>query len=169
MMSLQKSIRTCKVDTSYANKMESDRFFNEDNLVCPSWNGKDTTGRMVHPNSFNTKSRGCNSAQDRILVENCLRPQYTEYVNLNSYGIDGHLYGNQQSNGAANKQTAPSANIRNVHNYTGNFGTNFGSHVYPSCTAKKGMTNGVNVNTGDIYSVGHTDCKYSCGGCKSCN
>ena len=80
-ISLEGSIRTCKVDTGYANKVESDRFLNPENMVCPIWNGVDLTGRRVCPDSFYTKSAGCNSAEDRVVVENNLRPQYAEYVN----------------------------------------------------------------------------------------
>jgi hypothetical protein len=93
-ISLESAIRTCKVDTAYANKMESDRFLNPSNMICPNWNGMDTTGRMVCADSFNTKSAGCNSSSDRVMVENNLRPQYMEYINLSTNGIDGSIYGN---------------------------------------------------------------------------
>ena len=69
-LSLEASIRTCKVDTGWANKMESDRFLNPNLMVCPVWNGFDTAGRMVAPDSFWTKNAGCNSAEDRVVVEN---------------------------------------------------------------------------------------------------
>ena len=39
----------------------------------------DLTGRRVCPDSFYTKSAGCNSAEDRVVVENNLRPQYAEF------------------------------------------------------------------------------------------
>ena len=37
-VSLESAIRTCKVDTAYAAKIESDRFLNPGNMVCPVWN-----------------------------------------------------------------------------------------------------------------------------------
>ena len=85
-ISLQGSLRTCKVNVGYANRIQSDRFFNPNNQVCPVWNGMDTAGRPVCPNSFYTKVEGCNSAADRVLVENYLRPNYAEYLTLNTQG-----------------------------------------------------------------------------------
>ena len=92
-MSLQASLRTCKVDPGLANKVESDRFLNPNNMVCPIWNGHDTAGRQVCPDSFMTKSGGCNSAEDRVLVENTVtRPQYMEIIMdelaLNAWGVE---------------------------------------------------------------------------------
>ena len=75
-ISLEAAIRTCKVETGWANRVESDRFLNPNNMVCPIWNGMDLTGRNVCPDSFYTKSAGCNSASDRVVVENNVsRPQ----------------------------------------------------------------------------------------------
>ena len=91
-VSLESAIRTCKVDVAYANKMESDRFLNPGNAMCPRWNGKDSMGRNVCAHSFRTKSAGCNSATDRVYVENGLRPQYSEYINLSTMGLRGRIY-----------------------------------------------------------------------------
>ena len=41
-VSLESALRTCKVDTAWADKIASDRFLNPDNMVCPIWNGMDT-------------------------------------------------------------------------------------------------------------------------------
>jgi hypothetical protein len=49
----------------------------------------DSAGRKVDANSFYTKYQGCQSANDRIVVENDLRPQYMEYVTLDASGIEG--------------------------------------------------------------------------------
>ena len=68
--SLESSIRTCQVDTAWASRAQSDRFLNSSALMCPTWNGTDLTGRTVCPDSFWTKSAGCNSAMDRVVVEN---------------------------------------------------------------------------------------------------
>ena len=55
-ISLEAAIRTCKVDTAYANKVQSDRFLSPSLLMCPVWNGVDTTGRQVCPDSFYNNS-----------------------------------------------------------------------------------------------------------------
>lgn len=132
-ISLESSIRTCKVDTAYANKIESDRFLNPNNMVCPIWNGVDLTGREACPDSFWTKRAGCNSATDRVVVENSVsRPQYMEYITLNSNGINGNIYGN--TTGYKNSMLRTN-DLKNVHNITGQYGnvTGFGAEVYPSC------------------------------------
>lgn len=120
-ISLESAVRTCKVDTAWANKIRSDRFLNPAEMVCPVWNGYDVAGRPVAPDSFVTKSAGCNSAEDRVVVENNVsRPQYMEYINLNANGVNGNIYGNTsafQASGARNAQ------LKNeVTNVTGQFG-----------------------------------------------
>lgn len=159
-ISLESAIRTCKVDTGYANKVESDRFLNPQNMVCPVWNGVDSAGRRVCPDSFITKTAGCNSSEDRVVVENALRPQYMEYINLSANGIDGAIYGgnggskenfgnsmpwneagayNNNFNYAVNKESCANGtgNFKqcwnNVNNVTGNFGLQLSKDVYPAC------------------------------------
>jgi hypothetical protein len=96
MPSLESSIRTCKVDTAWDNRAQSDRFLNPAQMSCPTWSGFDLTGRKVCPDSFYTKAPGCNSAEDRVVVENNVsRPQYMEYITLNAGGVQGNMYGNQ--------------------------------------------------------------------------
>lgn len=132
-ISLQGSIRTCKVDTAFADKLQSDRFMNPSNMLCPVWNGVDTTGRSVCPDSYWTKQGGCNSAMDRVLIENELRPQYMEYITLDASGIRG----GQQC--PKNKMNADAKCARtkmsNVHLQTGQFGyqTGFSQNIYPNC------------------------------------
>lgn len=92
--SLEAALRTCKVDQAWANKVQSDRFFNPANMVCPVWDGFTSDGRPACPDSFVTKTAGCNSPEDRVLVENDQRPQYMEYVNLNAGGFTSDLYKN---------------------------------------------------------------------------
>ena len=89
-ISLLGSINVCKVNTGWANKIQSDRYENPSNLLCPLWNGQDSFGRFVHPDSFITKNAGCNSAEDRVGVENFLRPSYMEYVALDAAGFQGN-------------------------------------------------------------------------------
>lgn len=130
-ISLEKSIRTCKVDPGWASRMQSDRFLNPAQMMCPLWNGVDTTGREVSPDSFYTKNAGCNSAEDRIAVENAVsRPQYMEYVNLSANGISGGIFGDTmpwQNIGETEDQ------LRAINNVTGNFGLQFSAQVNPGC------------------------------------
>jgi hypothetical protein len=91
--SLQKSVRSCKVDPSWAIRIQTDRFMNPNIMVCPIWNGMDVTGRYVCPDTFYTKNAGCNSAEDRVLVENDQRPRYTEYITLTPNAVE-NLHGN---------------------------------------------------------------------------
>lgn len=121
MISIDKSIRTSRVDTGSANRLESDRFLNSCNATCPVWNSEDTTGRKVCEDSFYTKSPGCNSAVERVDVENYQRPQYFDYVNLDAYGLNGNLYTQ------ANKTRSRALN--DVYNLTGNFGQQHGSRL----------------------------------------
>ena len=41
MASLKKSLKVCRINAGEANRLESDRFQNSDNLLCPVWNGHD--------------------------------------------------------------------------------------------------------------------------------
>ena len=93
LISLEGALRTCKVDTGWASRIQSDRFENPALMVCPVWNGRDLAGRPVCPDSFVTKTAGCNSAVDRVDVENTVtRPQYVEYLGLDAAGINGDIY-----------------------------------------------------------------------------
>lgn len=142
-ISLEASLRTCKVDTGWANKVESDRFLNPNLMVCPIWNGRDSAGRQVCPDSFMTKRAGCNSAEDRVVVENNVsRPQYMEYINLNANGVQGDIYGNtmgSQQTGVRDQM------LDNTANVTGQFGlqTGFGQNVLQNCSTKCGGPNDV--------------------------
>lgn len=129
-ISLESAIRTCKVQTSNAIKVESDRFLNPENMVCPIWNGLDTSGREVCPDSYYTKRAGCNSAEDRVVVENNQRPQYMEYVNLSANGIDGSIYGDSMIySDAALRDKA----VKNAQQMSGQFGVQFGANVNAPC------------------------------------
>lgn len=133
-ISLEGSIRTCKVDTAWASKLESDRFLNSNLMLCPPWNGVDTSGRAVCKDSYYTKTPGCNSAGDRVNVENSLRPQYIEYVNLDAAGIRGGLDCNKQN--FVNPDTVCSRNVLDdAHQQTGQFGynTGFSQNIFPNC------------------------------------
>jgi len=90
LTSLESAIRTCKVNTGNAERIESDRFLGgPDKRTCPPFMGTDLIGRQVCADSFMTKSRGCNTASDRVYIENTVeRPHYYEYINLNPDGIN---------------------------------------------------------------------------------
>ena len=118
MISLEAATRTCKVDTASAARLESDRFLNPHNVVCPNWTGKDLAGRQVTADSFYTKRAGCNSAADRVIVENMLRPQYAEFINLDvSEGLRGQIYGNNMNytNAGVNRKQMAFASTKAGH------------------------------------------------------
>lgn len=129
-LSLNKSIRTCKVETGEANRIQTDRFFNPNNMVCVPWNGFNNKGQSVCPDSFFTKTPGCNSALDRVDVENFLRPDYSDYINLNLAGLTGDIYGNAMAwdkSGSANRWEQSRNKI------TGSYGNQFQSTNYQTC------------------------------------
>lgn len=128
-LSLLSSIRGCKVDTAYADKIQSDRFENPYLMVCPPWSGVDAAGRLSSADSFFTKTAGCNSPGDRIIVENALRPQYIEYVNLDAQGYRGNIYDSMaQQESAIHRQ-----GINTVSEVTGNPGFGYSAQIAPRC------------------------------------
>jgi hypothetical protein len=131
-MSLQASVRTCDVNVGEANRIQSDRFFNPSNMVCIPWNGINNKGQEVSPDSQWTKTAGCDSAEDRVMVENSQRPKYMNYVTLGADGIEGHIYGNVAEAYDAVGRTAFDKTRNKI---TGNFGTDFGAKVaYQGCS-----------------------------------
>lgn len=85
--SLSKNIVSTRVETGLAPNLASrDQKPNE--MVCPTWTGRDLLGREVCPYSFNNTTAGCSNADERIVVENELRPKYFEYITLNSGGLN---------------------------------------------------------------------------------
>lgn len=146
-ISLTGSLRTCKVDQGWAPRIQSDRFENPELLVCPVWSGYDNTNRPVCVDSFYTKSPGCNSPLDRIDVENYLRPQYMEYINLDAEGfrynqdIEQSPVENYESCRNSNTDmSCYNAGIRTINleqlpKITGNFNQSpNGAQIYPRCT-----------------------------------
>ena len=134
-LSLEKSVRTCSVNTGEANRIQSDRFFNPNVMVCPVWNGINNKGQEVAPDSQVTKTAGCNSAEDRVLVENALRPQYSNYVTLGAQGIAGHIYGSEDAVRDTASRDKFIRSRRQGEGGTGNFGIDFGAKVnYQGCS-----------------------------------
>jgi hypothetical protein len=143
-ISLEGSIRTCKVDQGWASRVESDRFLNPNLMVCPTWNGVDQYGRFVQPDSYYTKNAGCESAEDRVLVENALRPMYAEYVTLDAKGLEGAWDGQanyQNLYGAQDSQVEQNA-ISNLSRITGNAGVGFRAAIQGSCAYTAGDSQG---------------------------
>jgi hypothetical protein len=86
-LSLTSSIRSFTVPTGVAPQLISDRFLNSDNTVCIPWNGQNNKGQFVHHDSVYTKTAGCNKSNERVDVENELRPSYSAFINLNTDAI----------------------------------------------------------------------------------
>jgi hypothetical protein len=97
MISLQGSLKTCKADTAWAERLQSNRFEDPENMICIPWGGRDLVGRPAHVDSFYTKSAGCNTPADRVNVENTLRPQYMETTSVDAYGFRSDLYDGNKS------------------------------------------------------------------------
>jgi hypothetical protein len=129
-LSLDASIRTCKVEAGEASRIESDRFLNPNNMICIPWSGQNNKGQTVCADSYYTKRRGCNSALDRVGVENHLRPDYATYINLNVAGLKGDIYGNQT---AWDKSGSSNSWEHDRNKLTGNFGGQFQATNYQTC------------------------------------
>lgn len=130
-LSLDASIRTCKVQTGESQRIQSDRFLNPNNMVCIPWNGLNNKGQAVCEDSWYTKTPGCRSANDRVSVENELRPQYSDYINWNMGGLQGNIYG---SNASAQSSTCHASKFADSRSkITGNFGNQWQSTNYATC------------------------------------
>ena len=95
-----------------------------DAMMCPLWTGTDLAGRPVCEDSFYTKRAGCNSALDRIKVEDSLRPRYAEFL-LDARGIEGAGadYGDNQF---SNVVTIENTLVKNRRDLIGVQNGNFG-------------------------------------------
>src|SRR3990167_157272 len=132
-ISLQKTIRSCSVNTGESERIQSDRFFNPNLMSCPLWSGLNNKGQEVCVDSFYTKSAGCNSAEDRVVVENVLRPKYMNYVTLGAQGIAGHIYGNNMEAEVNSLGRDKFDDSRDK--LSGNFGLQWGANVeYNGCS-----------------------------------
>ena len=151
-LSLDASIRTCKVETGQATRIQSDRFQNPNNIVCVPWNGYNLKGQAVCADSFYTKTPGCNSALDRVSVESDLRPDYAAYINLNMAGLQGDIYGNQM---AWDKSGSANAWEDSRNKITGNYGNQFQSTNYQTCglnSYERAMAQTQQANRGAAYA-----------------
>jgi hypothetical protein len=88
--SISKSIRVPKVTTGNASMFQSTRTFNESAQVCPVRSNVSDYGVVgVARDSINTYTAGCYSPEDRMTVENLLRPRYSVYLNANAISDPG--------------------------------------------------------------------------------
>jgi hypothetical protein len=158
-LSLQASVRSCQVNVGESNRIQSDRFFNPSNMVCIPWDGMNNKGQQVSPDSFYTKTPGCDSAEDRVMVENSQRPKYMNYVTLGADGIEGNIYGGVKEGygnvEAAQHSVGRSSFDKSRNELTGNFGTDFGSKVaYQGCSIgayERGMAQMAETQRGQEY------------------
>ena len=131
-ISLTASVQTCKVDTGYADKIQSARFQDPSLMMCPVWNGRNLKGQQVCADSFMTKRAGCNTPWDRVAVENALRPQYAEFINLDTQGFksDSMYADNMNWINAGHQQ----ASVDNIQDTQPNYGLQFGHSTLQRCT-----------------------------------
>lgn len=130
-ISLLGSITSCRVDQAEAARIESARFQDPSLMVCPTWNGFNLKGQKVCPDSFMTKTAGCNTSMDRVAVENSLRPQYAEYINLDSQGyMSNQMYANNMNFVNVGHQQAA---VDQVQATQPNFGLQFGANTEVGC------------------------------------
>ena len=122
-VSLTANILTSKVITGNADRLQTYRIQDSDAMMCPVWNGQDLAGRQAGEYSFYTKRAGCNSAMDRIVVENFLRPSYTNFVTTNAAGIAGYVYDTPAGNNFQRAENTGATNARlTAGQSTGHFG-----------------------------------------------
>ena len=86
---------TAGVTRDIGRNLWSETKYNPDLMMCPVFNHQDGAGRSVGEYSYYTKNAGCNSALDRIGVENSQRPKYADRVTINAAGIGGY-YGDSR-------------------------------------------------------------------------
>ena len=126
-VSLTANILTSKVNVGNADRLRTYRIQDPSAQMCPVWNGQDLAGRQSHEYGFYTKVEGCNSAEDRLAVENSLRPQYTNFVTYSAEGIAGYIYDKplegDRNNLQYNQEVYASNERRKTKANNGQFGT----------------------------------------------
>jgi hypothetical protein len=149
--SLTAQIVSGQVDTAIAAQLFSNRIQDSNAMMCPLWTGTDLAGRPVCKDSFYTKNAGCNSALDRIEVEDSLRPRYAEFL-LDARGIVGvgADYGNNSAVGRGSVKGPLGESVarrrRGVNLQGGNFGV-----VLPSEYAGGKSLNQLSVDAANGY------------------
>lgn len=80
-ISLEKSVRTCSVNTGEANRIQSDRFFNPQNMVCIPWNGLNNKGQEVSPTRSTPRMQDVTAPRIEYLLK-MLRDPNTSTMSL---------------------------------------------------------------------------------------
>lgn len=78
-----------RVETGWAQRFQSDRIFNANEMLCPPRIYVDNMGRQSEHYALDTTTAGCNSATDRVYVEDAQRPSNFTSATLNALGIQG--------------------------------------------------------------------------------
>lgn len=141
-LSLKNSLRTCKVDYASADRFASQRVLDPNHMICLNWNQKDLLGRTVCADSFKNKVAGCHDPLDRVNVENALRPQYAEYITLDTAGFN-HSSTSMES---FERQKA----MKKAERFTtSGFGQQNSNHILQSCQARnaQGVQEGFKAST----------------------
>ena len=81
-MSFTKNFHRGRLDSTVAERMQSQRFLSSCNAVCPVPRETDQYGRQACPDTLPYVAMGCSSAVDRIDVENATRPLYLTTVDV---------------------------------------------------------------------------------------
>lgn len=90
MMSIKNNLHNYgHVNTGWAQRYQSDRTLNPNNMVCPGPDFRDNMGRPADRYSIFTETAGCTNATDRVYVEDSQRPKHFSSVSLNPLGIEG--------------------------------------------------------------------------------
>lgn len=149
--SLTAQIVSGQVDTAIAAQLFTNRIQDSNAMMCPLWTGTDLAGRPVCKDSFYTKNAGCNSALDRIEVEDALRPRYAEFL-LDARGIVGvgADYGSNAAVGRGSVKGPLEESVarrrRGVNLQGGNFGV-----ILPSEYAGGKSQNQLSVEAANAY------------------
>jgi len=143
MFSLTGAVQSCSVNTGYANKLQSDRFENPQNLLCPLWNGLDQYGRVSSYDSYMTKAPGCQSAEDRVAVENYQRPHYIDFIPLDASGyLNPSALGSPVSSKENFQKTTALLRgqaVKELYHQGGSVGTSYMKTNAPYSTGKDGV------------------------------
>ena len=159
-ISLNSSIRSCRIDTGWADRMASERFLNPDLVVAPAWSGYDAAGRPAHPDSYNTKTAGGASAMDRVSVENHLRPKVSEFVTLSTRGIEGAFLDDAPA-GLLRPGAAVAAREQSkARGATGRVGQDVNAEIRPRCGPyRSGVPTLTDIYSNNAYASRHAQAR----------
>lgn len=78
--SIEASLKARKVNTGWANRVQTERIIKQESMVCPVWGGVDSHGREVHKDTAMTTTAGCHLPNERVDVENAHRPNIVSHL-----------------------------------------------------------------------------------------